>query len=116
MTVILSYMFDIVIFVLEISYCMKILFAICLMSTVLCSEFSTILDCYGSELSHIESNCEGETEKETKEHAEDFSKVKIRQRFNFEDSFAYMNDKDLISKWTISTPYLEINSPPPEVI
>jgi len=93
---------------------MKLLYAIFLMSSVLFTEFSSIIDLCETEICLMDTSLEGEVEKESKENIEDFSKVKIRQNVNFMNGLTIQSNKDLLSKWSIVTPYLEIHSPPPE--
>ena len=114
MTVILSYVWIFVTFVSEFDINMKLLLSLFLMSSVLCNEFTSVMELCTSDVSHMETSYEGEGEKESKENVEDFSKVKIRQGVCFYESLAITGDKELMSNWSISTPFLEIHSPPPE--
>ena len=95
---------------------MKLFFALLLMSTVLFCELSNIIDTSNSEICLLDISFEGESEKEASENIEDIHKDKFMQGFNFhlKSESRFCNDSSL--KWMISTPYLEIHSPPPDLI
>lgn len=95
-------------------FLMKLLFAILLMTSVLCSEFANILEFCNVDVAHLDISFEGEGEKETKENVEDFSKLKIRQGIDHICAYTLGDGGDEMANWPISTPYLEIHSPPPE--
>ncbi len=95
---------------------MKLIFAILLMSTVISCELSNIINVSNSDICLMDTSSEGESEKEASENLEDAAKVKIKQDVNF----MFLSNKeckaDLSLKWPLSTPYLEIHSPPPEQV
>ena len=86
------------------------------MFSVLSTEFASIIDICNTEICLIDISLEGEIEKDSKENVEDSSKVKIQQKNDFIGDLTNQSNKDLLSKWSIATPYLEIHSPPPEEI
>ena len=94
---------------------MKLFFAICLLSSVVSSEFCALIDSYSADVSHLETTYEGESEKETKENVEEFSKVQMNQRLNFTECFVTRGTSSLTDQLLCATPYMEINSPPPEL-
>ena len=94
--------------------CMKLFLAISLMFAVISSEIANVIDVSNMEICLMDTSFEGESEKEASENIEDIPKVKINQNVR---SLYLSNDKgsdDASLKWLISTPYLEIHSPPPE--
>lgn len=68
------------------------------------------------DIHHVDTSCEGETDKESSENKEEVTKVKLNQEVHTwaADHFSTLNDISL--KWYISTPYLEIHSPPPDTV
>ena len=94
---------------------MKLLFAICLLSSVVSREFCAMIDSYSADISHMETTYEGESEKETKENAEEFFKVKMGQGANFTECLGIQGTNSLFDQLLLSTPFMEINSPPPEL-
>lgn len=93
---------------------MKIFFAILLMSTVVSSELLNIVNLSGNNICLMDISYEGEFEKDTSETIEDVSKVKIKQDVNFDFLSNEDSSNDSSLNWLISTPYLEIHSPPPD--
>jgi len=93
---------------------MKLLFAILLMSTVISSELANIIEVSGNDICLMDTTSEGESEKEASETIEDVPKVKIKQDVNFMFLSNNKGNQDLSLNRLISTPYLEIHSPPPE--
>ena len=93
---------------------MKILLSILLMFAVISSEITNMIDVSNTEICLMDTSFEGETEKEASENIEDIPKVKIKQDVNFMFLSNNKGRDDASLKWQISTPYLEIHSPPPE--
>lgn len=116
MTVILSCMSISIIFVMKNQYCVKLIFAILLMSTVACGEIVNIMSVSGIDICLMDTAFEGESEKDTSEQMEDISKVKIKQNVNFLFLSNNQRNKNASLARQISTPYLEIHSPPPEQV
>jgi hypothetical protein len=86
------------------------------MSVVLFNEMSGLMDLSKSESCFIDLSYEGDFENESKEILEDVSKVKIDHLLNICEDKSIQGDRELFTKWHISTPYLEIHSPPPDVL
>ena len=84
------------------------------MSTVVSSELSNIINVCGTDMCLIDTSYEGEFEKDASENIEDISEVKIKQDVNLDFLSNGNSNNDESLKWLISTPYLEIHSPPPE--
>ena len=92
---------------------MKLLFSILLISTVLCNELVHVVEVGVVDSSHLDTSFEGEAEKEISENLEDVIKIKFHfSSFDLIDNPVKCND--LLSNWVMSSPYLEIHSPPPE--
>lgn len=84
------------------------------MSTILISEMSNLINRSSIDISFVDASCEIEFEKDTKENIEKLTKVKIRQKTNFLDNAILQCENDTFLRSTLSTPYLEIHSPPPD--
>lgn len=94
---------------------MKLIFAILLMSTVLCSELSSLLiDVHAIESCAMETSFEGESEKELSENFEELTKEKFENRLVGILVSERTEVQSNSLKYHSSTPYLEIHSPPPE--
>lgn len=95
---------------------MKLFFAILLISTVFYSEISSVFDMSKSETHLVDKSSEGETDKESSENKEEVTKVKFKQESKswLDDNLLLNNSSSL--KWYLSTPYLEIHSPPPDLV
>ena len=85
------------------------------MSTVLCSEFVNVLDMGRVDSCHLDISFEGEAEKELSENLEDVIKIKFHFS-NFDILDNPIKSNDLLLNWVISPPYLEIHSPPPDLV
>ena len=85
------------------------------MFAVISSEITNIIDVSSAEICLMDTSFEGEAEKEASENIEDIPKVKIKQDVNFMFLTNNKGSDDSSLKWQISTPYLEILSPPPEL-
>lgn len=93
---------------------MKLFIGIILMSTILLCEVSKI-NMSNNDICILDISIDGESEKETSENMEDFSNLKFMQNHIFQWNCDVAFKKELSFGWSISTSYLEIHSPPPEL-
>ena len=93
---------------------MKLFFTLFLFSTIVVNELPGFLEIHNGDSCPIEKTYDGELEKEVSESLEDVEEVKFDNKINidFLDEFKSQNESS--ERWLITTPYLEIHSPPPD--
>lgn len=84
------------------------------MYSVLFCEVSNIIDVSNTEICLLDVSFEVESEKEASENVEDIHNLKFMQSLNFHALPDTGFQLDSSFRWMVSTPYLEIHSPPPE--
>jgi len=101
---------------LELKLDMKLYFAILFVGACLFCEVSDIIDMSNAEVCVLDISYEGESEKEASENQEDMSELKFSQKINFQSKWSDTRAQSVMFRVFLSTPHLEIYSPPPEFL
>lgn len=95
---------------------MKLIFAILLVLTVVSSELSNFYNVCNTDICLMDTTSEGESEKEDTKNSDDHPKVKFKQNVNYVKLPEQNSTHSSSLTWSLLTSFMEIHSPPPDII